>query len=648
MNTTITEGNLALKLPSCPKQSEMEKYLSSENGYWLKEDMWRTDSEAYKASGIKESRREGVLADFTEYPDTGVKLEIKYYILYALKNKWNSPVYVQDMLGTVLRLIGRSFAAAVGSESLARMKPEVYEAMPEGTPPTVAVLYKRFLNKLHSFFTDYYDDREETDKDRWYALRIPGVKLSAAMKRQHPSMDFMEIPDAYRQSVKRFMKRLIVRRSWSYCKEMLMYIRYFFKVFYKNGYTDGFLEKMNRQDIENYLGWVASDYEKRNATFRSKAVSFIRRWLDYIQIAEYGQAPELSIGRLIFDEDVPKRERASDTIEKVRYIPAPVIRQMDACIEQIEPAEMRPVYVLLRETGWRGTDVLNLRYDSCLQYIWNEKENRSVPYLCGEITKVGIPQLKDPVRDEVAEMVRLLAEEAEKNSTRENNPDKYLFNCYEGRCMGLPFSKPAFSKAVQKMIDKNDIRDADGGLFHFKAHGLRHTRAMEYAEQGMPIGIIQRLLGHCSLQMSLHYAKVTEDTLYQKWKKTEKLDLFKPVILPPGKETGNNGNVHYENVRPGLDAVRVPFGVCFKPSKAGCRRQTEQCLECPSFCSTDENIDEYTFEIEKVRSMIQIGQTLGREEWVEKNKEYLERLLRMQTELKEKGVIHKSGSMREA
>lgn len=249
--------------------------------------------------------------------------------------------------------------------------------------------------------------------------------------------------------------------------------------------------------------------------------------------------------------------------------------------------------------------------------------------------------------NEVAEMVKMLAEEAEKASTKENNPDRYLFNCYEGRCMGLPYSKPAFSKAVQRMIEKNDIRDADGKLFHFKAHGLRHTRAMEYAEQGMPIGIIQRLLGHCSLQMSLHYAKVTEDTLYQKWKKTEKLDLFKPMTPPPGKENGYDDLIHYEKVRPGLDAVRVPFGVCFKPSKVGCRRQTEQCLECPSFCSTTENMDEYTSEIEKVRSMICIGQTLAREEWVEKNKAYLEQLLKKQVELKEKGIVHKNGSMRE-
>ena len=96
-------------------------------------------------------------------------------------------------------------------------------------------------------------------------------------------------------------------------------------------------------------------------TNKCKAVSFVRSWLDYIQIAEYPQAPEQSIERLIFEDDIPKRERAADTIEKVRYIPAPIIQQMDACIGQIEPAEMRPVYVLLRETGWRGTDVLNLR-----------------------------------------------------------------------------------------------------------------------------------------------------------------------------------------------------------------------------------------------------------------------------------------------
>ena len=643
-----TEGSSALKLPLHSVQAEMEKYLCAEGGYWVQNDIWRTDSEAYRAGGLRGSRRDGVLADFTECRNANMKLELKYYILCSLKNQWKSPAYVQDVLKSVIRLVGKHVASSGTYRSFAEVGQCIERPLPEDMEPTVAVLYKGFLKGIREFFDDYYDGREETEKDVWHAHKIPGVKISAAMKRQRPSMNFLELPDAYRMSVRRFMKRLVVRRSWSYCKEMLMYIRYFFHVFYERGYADGFLEELSRKDIENYLCWIADDYAGKNATYRSKAVSFIRSWLDYIQIAEYPQAPGQSMERLILDEDVPGRERAADTMEKVRYIPAPVIQQMDACIGQIEPAEMRPVYILLRETGWRGTDVLNLRYDNCLQYIWDGKEECSVPYLCGEITKAGIPQLKDPIRVEVAEMVKLLAEEARKNSTGENNPDRYLFNCYEGRCRGLPYSKAAFSKAVQKMIDKNDIRDADGNLFHFKAHGLRHTRAMEYAEQGMPIGIIQRLLGHCSLQMSLHYAKVTEDTLYQKWKNTERLDLLKPAVLPPRRTIDQEDMVCYEKVRPNLDAVRVPFGVCFKPSKAGCRRQTEQCMECPSFCSTRENLDEYISEIERARSMIRIGETLGREEWVHKNQEYLDRLIRTHDELEKKGIIHKSGSMREA
>lgn len=646
----IVDGSAALKAEQDPKHAEMVSYLSGEDSYWLLNDVWRADAKAYISAGISPVRNPyNAVVDFSGFHNAVLKLEMKYFLLYELKNKWKSPFHLQNIQKTAVSLIGERMGSNPRISSFSQYaddddSDELDESVCEAPRKQYQVLRKQVIE----FFKDFYDEREETEKDIWYALRIPGIKLSAALKREQPTLKYTEIPEYYRAMVKRYMKRLIIRRSWSYCRETLMYIRYFFKAFYRNGYSDGFLEKLNRQDVENYLSWVAGDYENRNATFRSKAVSFVRSWLDYIQIAEFPQAPEQSIERLMPDDDIPRRERAADTIEKVRYIPAPVIQQIDACIEQIEPAEMRPVYVLLRETGWRGTDVLNLRYDSCLQYIWNGKENRSVPYLCGEITKVGIPQLKDPVRDEVAEMVKLLAEEAASKSNAENNPDRYLFNCYEGKCIGLPFSKPAFTRAVQKMIYKNDIRDADGKLFHFKAHALRHTRAMEYAEQGMPIGIIQRLLGHCSLQMSLHYAKVSEDTMYQKWKSTERLDLFKPATPPPGKTADKDRRIHYEKVRPNLDAVRVPFGVCFKPSRAGCRRQTEQCLECSSFCSTQENIDEYDAEIVKVQAMIDIGLALGRNDWVEKNREYLGRLTEMQTVLTEKGIVHKSSSMREA
>ena len=83
----ITEGSSALKLPHNPRQVEMEEYLCAEGGYWLENDIWRTDSEAYRAGGLRESRRDGVLADFTGCRNDSMKLELKYYILCSLKNQ---------------------------------------------------------------------------------------------------------------------------------------------------------------------------------------------------------------------------------------------------------------------------------------------------------------------------------------------------------------------------------------------------------------------------------------------------------------------------------------------------------------------------------------------------------------------------------
>lgn len=234
----------------------------------------------------------------------------------------------------------------------------------------------------------------------------------------------------------------------------------------------------------------------------------------------------------------------------------------------------------------------------------------SVPYLCSEITKTGIPQLRIPIRDDVAEMVKKLSEEAQGRSTEENNPARYLFNTYEGRTMGMPISKPAFVKAVQKLIDARSICNPDGTPYHFKTHALRHTRACEYAEQGMPVGIIQQILGHCSLQMTLHYAKVSENAMYEKWKEMEQIQLFRIERPTREGEAAQNGgkeeSIRYDYIRSSLGAVRMPFGICFKPSKLVCRHQMARCLECPEFCSTTENIPEYEEEIKRVESFIEI------------------------------------------
>lgn len=641
-------GALELAYEPDPQYQDICEYLGAENGFWLKNDVWKGSDAAFDEAEIEVSEKAAnwIIADFSGFENERLKNEVKYLILVRMKENSLSAV---SCSANYLRAI-RNLGTSLRNESISSFREieiNSISLLAESISKSEQMAFHKLKKAAVALIQGLYDEQPESDKDIWHALLIPGVKLSAAIKRQSPSMSFEEIPVYYREPVKRYMRTLIHRRSWSFCRELLMYIRYFYNSFYNHGYEDGFQEELKRADMENYLGWVAVDYEKKNATFRSKAVSFIRNWLDFIQLAEFESAPRKDITRLLFEDDIPRRERVSDTLEKIKYIPEPIRIALDGAIRQIDPPEMKPVYILLRETGWRGTDILNLRYDRCLDYVWNSHNGEYVPYLYDEITKTGIPMHKIPIRTEVAEMVGRLIEEAKIKSTEENNPDRYLFNTYEGKSKGLPYSKPAFAAAVQELIKRQEIRDGKGEIYHFKTHSLRHTRAMEYTEQGMPIGIIQQILGHCSLQMTLHYSKVSEDMLYKKWKETEQLDLFQPATPPPDPNYPRREEVHYEFVRKSLDAVRVPFGTCFKPSKIGCKNQTKMCLECASFCSTKEDLPAYDAEIKRVQELMMIGETTGRTDWTDKNRIYLEMLESMKCRILQERIVHKNGNLRE-
>ncbi|MCL1882176.1 MAG: tyrosine-type recombinase/integrase [Defluviitaleaceae bacterium] len=635
------------------KYSLMVECLSQDNGYWFLNDIWDIRDSIFEKLNIAVNPQYSKKLDFSIFKNEKLKNEAKYYVSNLIKNEDVKAGTILCYYKKPLELLARYAESRKGLESFAVVlafdgQAEIFLRKTGIFEEKKRKRYQGVWDGLFSFIRDFYDNRDETEKDVWYAANIPGVKRSAAeISGQNLRISFTEVPVYYREMVKRFIRRLISKRSWSYCVGMSVYIKQFFKMFYEHGYTDGFFEKLTRGDIEKYFLWVIDYHKNHNATYRSKSVSFVRYFIDYIQLAEYPLSPLKDVNRLIYDDDLLKRERAADTFGKVKYIPAPVINQLDASVNDIEPKEFIPVYILLRESGWRGTDILNLRYDNCLDYQWHSGEGRYVGYLCGEITKTGIPLLKIPIRDEAALMVKELADTAATMSTVQNNPERYLFNVYKGKKTGSPLSKVKFTSAIKALIEKKGIRDAAGMLYHFKTHSMRHTRAMEYAGQGMPIGIIQQLLGHCSLQMTLHYAKVSENALYEKWKETEGLGLFHLDIAPSYKADAGSGGINYEKVRNNLDAVKVPFGTCFKPSKVSCKQQSKHCLECSNFCSTKEDAAEYETEIKRITELIKISADLGRSGWVEKNHEYLNELKAILKRIQTEGAVHKNGHLRE-
>lgn len=635
------------------KMDEIIEYLKQDNGYWFENDKWDLTEKHFIGEKVYNRR----YINFSCIKNDNLRNEVKYFFVNKFKEKLltnyglgrlNSPLkYFSDFYW------GNSIFDLDREKTYQRWK--LFLINKGIKLNTNEKSYFWFTNYLIDFFKDFYDEREETKKDIWYSKNIRGAKIPASGSNncKNNQINFGNIPNYYRDTVKRYMVTIITRKSWSHCQEILIVLNYFFNKFYSKAYSGGFLKELSREDIEKYIYWINNDYKNKNNHYRSKFLTYVRIFLDYIQLAQYAEAPNVEVSFLIFKDDTPKRDIMTIQVKSAKFIPDPIIKQLDNNIMDLDRSQYIPIYILLRETGWRGTDILNLRYNNCLEQIWNNKEQKYNHYLCGEITKTEISQLKIPVGDKVAEMVQKAVNEARRLSTEENNPKKYLFNIYEGKLKGRPYSKATITGSIERLIKQKDIRDCNGEIYHFKMHSLRHTRAKEYVEQGMSISIIQQILGHTSLQMTVHYATVTENTLYEKWKQTEDLDLFR--VNPStheiqqvdiNSEDGEN-LVRYEYVKKNLDAVRVPFGVCFKPSKTLCKQQMNHCLTCASFCTTVENVPEFEEEIEKVKKQIEISDRCGRELWAEKNRIYLKLLEELLERVKQQKIVHKNGASRE-
>lgn len=89
---------------------------------------------------------------------------------------------------------------------------------------------------------------------------------------------------------------------------------------------------------------------------------------------------------------------------------------------------------------------------------------------------------------------------------------KYLFLGLRYQHRGQrPRSYQSYGVALGKLDKIHGLTDATGNPLRFsQTHRLRHTRATELLNDGVPIHVVQRYLGHASPEMTLRYANPRE------------------------------------------------------------------------------------------------------------------------------------------
>lgn len=491
------------------------------------------------------------------------------------------------------------------------------------------------LPDLHS------EAQAELEKDVWDAWKLPGVRV--IMSQNNHTIRFTRVPPAFRPAIKRYIRLKIVQLSFGECVVILKYI-HMFAQFYSarcpQAITFGVVDRVC---IEEYILYVTAmkktDGQPVTPRFRWEAVVYLYRFFEYLQRTSSPDSPVIPVGRLIWPED-RGRWKQSKTKGVYKHIPSTVLEQLDRHIDKLEAVYV-PIVIVLLATGLRISDVLDMRYDTCLE------QTASGWLLCADVNKTQVKRHKLPVTEEVAKIVAVQREYVRSTSTDAENPNRYLFPSEISTSSGQPIKQARFSNALNKFAARNNIVGPDGSIYRFRAHAFRHTKAMELLNNGMRLELVQKWLAHASPEMTLHYAQLSSDTMRRAWEDAfaqgavrigESGDAEKTAPLAP-----ENDDLELEYLRHNLDAVSLPNGYCFKARKIACPTQAIPCHTCSHFCTTREFLPQFETQRMETLHLIELCDAAGRTQAGERNRQNLIPLESIITALKDKGIKHDAG-----
>ncbi len=220
---------------------------------------------------------------------------------------------------------------------------------------------------------------------------------------------------------------------------------------------------------------------------RLQRLIVVRCYLRYLALHDLLQAnPET----LIQATDLPKLpERLPRTLQP----------KVDENLQQRLESSTRLLWhglLLMRNTGMRISELRSLAYD-CL-HADHEYNYLKVPL--GKLNKEHLV----PIDDKTFDLVQRLQQQEPKPRT-----------CLIQGKTGRPFSATAYQSALTRA--SYGLQDHLSEPEPITTHRLRHTYATRLLNAGMSLPGLQQLLGHRSIHMTLHYARMQLDSLTKEY-----------------------------------------------------------------------------------------------------------------------------------
>lgn len=328
-------------------------------GYW-ENDIWDIHNSIFEELMDVTPKNIQRFINFSAFPNM-LKNEVKFFILNRLESKEITPgIIVKNYCSAFKQVsvflekyyfLNYSFIEIDLDKALLQLRSFLIERnikLRNHLPKSKFTRYEALLKQIYDFYIEFYDTRDEYEKDIWDIRKIASDKVLEYAS--HYLLNFTDIPKPFVNIVKRYIKYRISYLSHGQCRTDIMGIKLFLTFINEQYPAWRDLTRLVRKDMENYITWFNTYTENFKG---SKTAYFIalHTFLESIQRFDYEEAPKTPISMLIFKEDFPRHNRWSQ--DKVKYIPEDVLHQLEDNIEYLTPSEYIPVIILLRASGWR-------------------------------------------------------------------------------------------------------------------------------------------------------------------------------------------------------------------------------------------------------------------------------------------------------
>jgi len=333
------------------------------------------------------------------------------------------------------------------------------------------------------------------------------------------------------------------------------------------------INQLSRQKhIEPWLIWV-SNYKKLTKTgeeeismeHKKNLIVNLKSFFYDIMEWEWVEAPTKL---LVFGSDIPKIPRLLP-----RYIPQDQEKSFLCAVNQIKNTFARYGILIMRNTGIRISELLDLEMD-CIHQVKGKGYWLKVPL--GKLNTERMVPITEEIVEMFDEIVKIRGSQRAITNPKTGRLTDFLF-VNRGKRIG----RDAIDNGIKNAVLISGLIDATGNPVRITSHRLRHTYATSLINAGMSIQSLMKILGHVSSAMTLRYAHIFNESVRDEYIKA--LDILKPKYSQGIFNVENKNSINWMEIKKPLIKTRLANGYCIRTLDQGICKHANVCESCGNF-----------------------------------------------------------------